>query len=69
MGSCSCRSIGSRLKWQVSVSAWGFPKERKFATKIELGWTMIQRVQAHGLPFEAVACDDLYGRVAGLGIK
>jgi len=40
----------------------GVPKERKFATKIELGWTMIQRVQAHGLPFEAVACDDLYGR-------
>jgi SRSO17 transposase len=40
----------------------GVPEERKFATKIELGWAMIQRVQAHGLPFEAVACDDLYGR-------
>jgi SRSO17 transposase len=40
----------------------GVPEERKFATKIELGWTMIQRVKAHGLPFEAVACDDLYGR-------
>ena len=23
---------------------------------------MIQRVKANGLPFEAVACDDLYGR-------
>ena len=40
----------------------GVPEERKFATKIELGWTMIQRVKAQGLPFEAVACDDLYGR-------
>jgi len=40
----------------------GVPAERQFATKIELGWRMIQRVQAQGLPFEAVACDDLYGR-------
>jgi SRSO17 transposase len=40
----------------------GVPAERQFATKIELGWQMIQRVKANGLPFEAVACDDLYGR-------
>jgi len=40
----------------------GVPTERQFATKIELGWRMIQRVKANGLPFEAVACDDLYGR-------
>lgn len=40
----------------------GVPAERRFATKIELGWQMIQRAQANGLPFEAVACDDLYGR-------
>jgi len=40
----------------------GVPEERKFATKIELGWQMIERVKAQGLPFEAVACDDLYGR-------
>jgi SRSO17 transposase len=40
----------------------GIPDERQFATKIELGWQMIQRVRANGLPFEAVACDDLYGR-------
>jgi SRSO17 transposase len=40
----------------------GIPPERTFQTKIELGWNMIQRVQANGLPFEAVACDDLYGR-------
>jgi SRSO17 transposase len=39
----------------------GVPEDRQFATKIELGWQMIQRVQAHGLLFEAVACDDLYG--------
>jgi SRSO17 transposase len=40
----------------------GVPAERQFATKIQLGWRMIQRAQANGLPFEAVACDDLYGR-------
>jgi SRSO17 transposase len=40
----------------------GVPPERQFATKIQLGWRMIQRTQANGLPFEAVACDDLYGR-------
>lgn len=40
----------------------GVPAERAFATKITLGWQMLQRVIAHGLPFEAVACDDLYGR-------
>ncbi len=40
----------------------GIPATRTFATKIELGWQMLQRVIAQGLPFEAVACDDLYGR-------
>jgi SRSO17 transposase len=40
----------------------GVPWDREFATKIQLGWCMIQRLQARGVPFEAVACDDLYGR-------
>jgi SRSO17 transposase len=40
----------------------GIPAERCFQTKVELGWRMIRRVQAEGLPFEAVACDELYGR-------
>jgi SRSO17 transposase len=40
----------------------GIPAERCFKTKVELGWEMIQRVQVAGLPFEAVGCDDLYGR-------
>lgn len=40
----------------------GIPPERQFATKIELGWQMIQRVRAAGVPFEAVLCDELYGR-------
>jgi SRSO17 transposase len=40
----------------------GLPEDRQFQTKIELGWEMIQRAQARGLPFEAVACDTLYGR-------
>ena len=39
------------------------PSERTvFQTKIELGWQMIKRAQAVGLPFEAVAFDSLYGR-------
>ena len=37
----------------------GVPPERRFATKIELAWQMIQRVR---VPYEAVLCDDLYGR-------
>ena len=42
--------------------AVGLPPERTFATKPELGLQMIRRVQAGGLPFELVACDDLYGK-------
>jgi len=44
----------------------GFPKERTFKTKPELAWDLIQRSQANGVPFEAVAMDDLYGRNAPL---
>lgn len=40
----------------------GVPTERQFQTKPELGWEVIQRVQQRGLPFCAVAMDDLYGR-------
>jgi SRSO17 transposase len=40
----------------------GVPEKRRFATKVELGWQMIQRVRTQGLAFEGVACDDLYGR-------
>jgi SRSO17 transposase len=40
----------------------GLPPERTFATKPTLGLAMIQRAQANGLPFDAVACDELYGR-------
>ena len=40
----------------------GIPPAQKFETKIEKGWKMIQRAHAQGLPFEAVGCDDLYGR-------
>jgi len=38
------------------------PADRTFETKPQLGLKMIQRVRAQGLPFERVACDDLYGR-------
>ena len=40
----------------------GIPKERRFQTKPELGWQMIQRVRARGIPFQAVLMDSLYGR-------
>ncbi len=47
----------------------GLPPEREFKTKIKLGWTMIERTQARGLPFEAVAFDDAYGRSTWLRDK
>jgi SRSO17 transposase len=40
----------------------GVPSERKFQTKPELGWEMIERARANGLPFEPVCCDGVYGR-------
>jgi SRSO17 transposase len=40
----------------------GIPAELEFETKIELGWKMIQRTHANGLPFEAICCDDFYGQ-------
>jgi len=47
----------------------GIPPDRQFQTKIELGWKTIQHVQTQGLPFEAVACDDLYGQSTWLRDK
>ena len=41
---------------------WYIPKERSFATKIQLGLEMIQRTKANGIPFEIVSFDNLYGR-------
>jgi SRSO17 transposase len=40
----------------------GVPEQRQYASKPELGLRMIRRAKQHHLPFEAVACDDLYGR-------
>lgn len=40
----------------------GVPPQREFKTKIELGWQMIERAKAEGVPFAAVGCDTLYGR-------
>jgi SRSO17 transposase len=40
----------------------GLPTERRFQTKPELGWQLIQRLRQRGVPFVAVAMDDLYGR-------
>jgi len=40
----------------------GVPVEQKFQTKPEIGWQLVQRLQQRGVPFKAVAMDDLYGR-------
>jgi len=40
----------------------GIPSGRTFQTKPELAWEIIQRLQKRGVPFVAVAMDDLYGR-------
>ena len=47
----------------------GVPEERKFATKIELGWQMIERVQAQGLPSRRSPAMTCMGAVAGCGIS
>ena len=44
----------------------GFPPGRTFKTKPELAWEIVQRLQAKGIPFDAMAMDDLYGRNAHL---
>ncbi len=46
--------------------AIGIPDERTFQKKPELGWQMIQKAQARGIPFQAVVMDDLYGRNGAL---
>ena len=46
--------------------AIGVPAERTFRTKPELGWEMIQKAHTRGIPFQAVAMDELYGRKADL---
>lgn len=40
----------------------GIPEARTVETKIALGLQMVKRAKAHGLPFELLACDALYGR-------
>jgi SRSO17 transposase len=42
----------------------GIPAERCFETKSQLGLKMVKRVKAHGLPFDLLACDALYGRAS-----
>ena len=38
------------------------PAERRYQKKAELGWQMIQRARAAGIPFVAVTFDSLYGQ-------
>jgi SRSO17 transposase len=42
----------------------GIPESLAFKTKLDLGLEMIRRVKKRGVPFEGVACDELYGRDA-----
>ena len=44
----------------------GIPKERTFATKLELALQMTKRVHENSLPFCAIDCDSLYGRAGWL---
>ncbi len=40
----------------------GVPEQQQFQTKPQLAWQLVQRQRQCGLPFQAVAMDDLYGR-------
>ena len=40
----------------------GVPTERTFQRKVDLGWQMLGRVQAQGLPFDRIVADAFYGR-------
>lgn len=47
----------------------GIPEERRFHTKVDLAWTLIERAIEEGLPFECAAFDAVYGRSAQLRAK
>jgi SRSO17 transposase len=47
----------------------GVPPERRFKTKVELAWELIERALAADLPFELVGFDCLYGRSGELRAK
>jgi SRSO17 transposase len=40
----------------------GIPRDLGFKTKVELAWEMIEAAIIHGIPFEVVGFDTLYGR-------
>ena len=42
--------------------ASGIPAQRRFETKVELAWRLIERIHAGPIAFEAVTFDSLYGR-------
>jgi len=47
----------------------GIPADRHFASKVELGWQMIERSAQGGLRFAWLACDDNYGKSNGFRAK
>jgi SRSO17 transposase len=52
--------------WSNQRQKAAIPPQRHYQKKTELGWQMIQRVQAAGIPFAAVAFDSGYGHEAAL---
>jgi SRSO17 transposase len=48
--------------WTTRRQRAGVPATQRFANKLQLGLDMIRRAQAQGLPFELLACDEVYGR-------
>ena len=62
MANCICQKSGLTKTTKRYAQQVGVPEARKFQTKPELFWQMLQRAQAEELPFVAVAVDGLYGR-------
>lgn len=52
--------------WAKQRQKAAIPPQRNYQKKTELGWQMIQRAQAAGIPFGAVAFDSGYGHEAAL---
>jgi len=55
---------------QAEIRRWvGIPEGRRFQTKPELAWQLVQRLRERRMPFVAVAMDDLYGRNQALRMR
>ncbi len=48
--------------WAELRQTVGVPTERTFQRKTDLGWQMLERIRAHGLPYDRIVMDAFYGR-------